>query len=89
MLTVMLAHPDKISMRDLTKRAQTVHSISSRNVRLFGTYKERDEKGNVKEMGFGWVAFGPSEFGGREFEVWLTDEGKRMAGELGIINDGG
>ena len=90
LLTVMLAHPDRISMVDLTKMTDTVHSVCSRNVRIFGTYKEVDEEtGKAETKGFGWVDFGPSQFGGREFDVWLTEEGQKLATELGIINDGG
>lgn len=90
LLTLMLAHPDRMSMVDLTKLTDTAHSVCSRNVRLFGTYKEVDEKTNKTETkGFGWVDFGPSQFGGREFDVWLTKRGLELAKTLAFIADGG
>jgi len=88
-LEVVLSHPDPISMATLGKKLGLGPSTVSRNSReVFGTkFAKRD--GKTVNTGLGWVDSGPSRWGGKEHDVWLTPEGIEVAQKLALVVDGG
>lgn len=89
-LEVVLAHPDPVSLRVLTDRVGVAHSITSRNSKeIFGTQLSKSTTGQTIKLGLGWVDSGPSRWGGKEFDVWLTPAGVEVAKELALVVDGG
>jgi DNA-binding MarR family transcriptional regulator len=73
---LMLSSPEPVSYADLGKFIGTSKASISRNVRLLGTWMQKDAKSHQwTDVGLGLITVYPDPYNTRQYIAKLTDQG--------------